>query len=95
MKENATSRRGWLPILAFGSVQIDGTDTTNRIKRLAAVFAVTAAVMVAVPVAQAWETPDAIDRYNAPAGVAWDGPPDAIDRYKAHQLLLLKQSENK
>jgi hypothetical protein len=70
-------------------------DTTNRIKRLTAVFTVLAAVMVAVPVAQAWESPDAIDRYNAPVGVAWDGPPDSIDRYKAHQLLLLEQSQNK
>ncbi len=70
-------------------------DLTHTFKRLAAVFTVTAAVMVAVPVAQAWESPDAIDRYNAPAGLAWDGPPDAIDRYKAHQLLLVKQSRSK
>jgi hypothetical protein len=61
--------------------------STNTIKRLAEVFAVSAAVMVAGPVAQAWNgPPDAIDRYDAPVGLAWDGPPDAIDRYKAHQL---------
>ena len=70
-------------------------NPTKPIKRLAAVFAITAAVMVAVPVAQAWESPDAIDRYNSPVGLAWDGPPDAIDRYMAHQLLLVKQSQNK
>ena len=70
-------------------------DSTKTIKRLSAVFAVTAAVMVAVPVAQAWESPDAIDRYNSPVGLAWDGPPDAIDRYKAHQLLLLTQAQGK
>ena len=52
--------------------------------------------MVAVPVAQAWDSPpDAIDRYNSPVGLAWDGPPDAIDRYKAHQLLLVQQSRGK
>ena len=67
--------------------------STNTIKRFAAVFAVTAAVMVAVPAAQAWESPDAIDRYNSPVGLAWDGPPDAIDRYKAHQLLLANQNK--
>ena len=70
-------------------------DLTKTIKRLAAVFAVTAAVTVAVPVAQAWESPDAIDRYNSPVGLAWDGPPDAIDRYKAHQLFLVQQSQGK
>ena len=72
-------------------------DPTKTIKRLAAVFAVTAAVTVAVPIAQAWDgPPDAIDRYNSPVGLAWDGPPDAIDRYMAHQLLLVQQqSRNK
>ena len=72
-------------------------DLTHTFKRLAAVFAVTGAVMVAVPVAQALDgPPDAIDRYNAPVGLAWDGPPDAIDRYMTHQLLLVKQqSRNK
>jgi hypothetical protein len=70
---------------------------TKTIKRLAAALAVTAAVMVAVPVGQAWDgPPDAIDRYNAPVGLAWDGPPDAVDRYKAHQLFLVQQqSRNK
>lgn len=67
----------------------------HTFKRLAALLAVTAAVMVSVPVALAWESPDAIDRYNDPVALQWDGPPDAIDRYKAHQLRLLGQSRSK
>ena len=60
-------------------------DPTNTIRRLAAALFATAAMVIAVPVAQGFDgPPDAIDRYNAPAST-WDGPPDAIDRYRANQ----------
>jgi len=60
-------------------------DPTNTIRRLGAALFATAAMVIAVPVAQGFDgPPDAIDRYNAPAST-WDGPPDAIDRYRADQ----------
>ena len=60
-------------------------DPTNRISPLAAALFATAAMVIAVPVAQGFDgPPDAIDRYNAPAST-WDGPPDAMDRYRANQ----------
>jgi hypothetical protein len=74
-------------------------DPTNTIRRLAAALFATAAMVIAVPVAQGFDgPPDAIDRYRAnnevevASTLPLGGSPDAIDRYRQNHALVTQPS---